>query len=171
MASSVIGDTAELTRTTIVAKATHRVVGQTGAFHFRLHDAPGVSKYFESHAKVSVQGVAKLSVSGPTSSTVSTSVTAAVVPDKYSSWPSTEEQVVQLQGSARVQHSLLVPPSSVPLIFGNEVADLFKPKSLVGYPPVVVGHFTVAGGSAASAVIVVVELTLSLDGVAHHKTW
>jgi len=169
--TSVIGDTTELVGRTITAKATHRVIGTTGNFHFRLSEAPGISKYFDSHAKVTISGPVLLSVSGPVSSTVATTVTLAIVPDKYSDWPVTEDQVVQLQGSTRVQHSLLVPPSSSPLQFGNETAELLKPRTLVDYPPVAVGHYTIAGGNANSAALVVLTVPLTVEGVAHHKTW
>lgn len=168
---NVIGDTAELVRKTITAKATYEVTGVSGNFHFRISEAPGISKYFESHAKVTISGPVSAIVSGPVSSTVATTVVIAVVPDKYRNWPTTEDQVVQLQGSERVQHSLLVPPTSCQIQFGNETAEQLKPKTLVDYPPVAVGHFTIAGGNANSKALVVLSVPLTVEGVAHHKTW
>jgi len=169
--AGIVGDVAELTRNTISAKATHKVTGVSGPFHFKLSDAPGISKYFSSHAKVTITGPITVSLSGPVSSTVATSASVAICPDKYTDWPFTEDQIVQLQGSVRVQHSLLVPPSSVPLLPGNEVAEQLKPKTLVDFPPVVVGYFTVAGGTATSTALIVVTVPLAVEGVAHHKTW
>jgi len=169
--SDVIGDTSELVKKTIVATATHRVTGTSSVFHFELSSASGISKYFESHAKVTISGPVHVSVSGPVSSTVATSASVAVVPGKYRDWPTSEDQIVQLQGSVRVQHSLLVPPTSVPIAFGNETAETLKPKTLVDYPPVVVGHVVIAGGTATSTALVVLTVPLLVEGVAHHKTW
>lgn len=169
--SSVIGDTGELVSKTIVAKATHQVTGVSGNFHFRLSDAPGIRKYFESHAKVTITGPVTALISGPVSSTVASTAAIAICPDKYNSWPSTEDQVVQLQGSDRVQHSLLVPPTSLVIVFGNETAEQLKPRTLVDYPPVVVGHFTIAGGTATSSALIVLTVPLTVEGVAHHRTW
>jgi hypothetical protein len=169
--SSVIGDTAELVRNTITAKATHEVTGSSGSFYFRLSEAPGIAKYFDSHAKVTIEGTPTVYVSGPVSATISTSVAVAVIPDKYKTFPVTESQHVQLQNSVRIQHSILVPPSTQPLRFGNETAEQLKPRTLIDFPPVVVGHYTVAGGSPSSVTIIVVELPLRVEGVAHHKTW
>lgn len=168
---SVIGDTSELVRKTIVAKATHRVTGPSGHFEFLLSSAPGIEKYFESHARVAITGPVLVSVSGPVSAAVSTSVAVAVCPAKYTDWPTTEEEIVELQGSIRVQHSLLVPPSSLPVAFGNETAEQLKPKTLIDYPPHVVGHFTIAGGTATSTALIVLSVPLVVEGVAHHKTW
>jgi len=169
--ATVVGDTAELVRNTITAAATHRVTGSSGTFNFLLSDAPGIAKYFRSHAKVTIKGQVSVLVTGPISSTVATTAAVAVCPAKYSTWPTTEEQVVQLQGSIRVQHSLLVPPVSLPILFGNETAEQLKPKTLVDYPPHVVGHFTIAGGTATSTALIVLTVPLLVEGVAHHKTW
>lgn len=168
---SVIGDTAELVRKTITAKATHRVTGTTGSFHFKISEAPGVSKYFESHAKVTITGAVTVTISGPTSSTIASTASVAIIPDKYTTFPTTEEQVIELQGSTRVQHSLIVGAEQKSLEFGHETAEQLKPKTLVDYAPVVVGHFTIAGGSATSTALVVVSCPLTVEGVAHHKTW
>jgi len=171
MSSGVIGDVAELTKKTITAKATHKVQGVSGSFHFRISDAPGVSKYFQSHARVTISGPVTVLISGPTSAAIASTVVVAICPDKYDNWPSSEEQIIQLQGSERVQHSLLVPPTSIAVQFGNETAEQLKPRTLVDYPPVVVGYYTIAGGTAASAAHVVLSLPLIVEGVAHHKTW
>jgi hypothetical protein len=168
---SAIGDTAELVRKTIEAKATHKVRGVTGSFHFKISEADGISKYFDSHAKVTITGPVTATVSGPVSSTVATSVSIAVIPDKYDDFPSEEEEVIQLQGSVRVQHSLIVGAEKAVVQFGHETAEQLKPKTLVDYPPVVVGHYTVAGGTASSSAIVVISCPLTVEGVAHHKTW
>lgn len=169
--SDVIGDTAELRRNTIQAKASYRIEGQSGAFHFRLSEADGIKKYFASHAKVKIQGTVTALVSGPAQSTIATTVVVAVCPDKYPDWPTQEDQIVQLQGSTRIQHNILVPQTPTPIPFGNEVAEVLKPKTLVDYPPVVVGYYTIAGGSQSSYGYVILNVTLTLEGVAHHKTW
>lgn len=171
MSSNVLGDVSELTKRTITAKATHRVTGVSGAFSFRLSDAAGIRKYFDSHAKVTIVGPVTVLISGPTSAAVASTLVVAVCPDKYTTWPTTEDQIIQLQGSERVQHSLLVPPTSLPVSFGNETAEQLKPHTLIDYPPVIVGYFTIAGGSASSVAHVVVSVPLSVEGVAHHKTW
>lgn len=168
---SAIGDVQELTRKTITAKATHRVTGVSGHFHFPISSAPGIAKYFTSHAKVSITGPVTATVSGPVSSTVATSASLAIIPDKYNTFPSTEDQVIELQGSVRVQHSLIVGAEQRPLEFGHETAEQLKPKTLVDYPPVVVGHFTIAGGTASSTALIVISCPLTVEGVAHHKTW
>jgi len=168
---SVIGDTSELTRNTIVATATHLLVGSSGSFHFPLSEAPGIAKYFESHAKVTISGSVQVLLNCPVSATTSGSAIVAVCPNKYNTWPSTEEQVVQLQGSVRVQHSLLVPPLESVLSFGNETAEQLKPRTLVDYPPVVVGHFTIAGGTASSRSHIALRVPLRVEGVSHHRTW
>lgn len=168
---SVVGDTGELVKKTITAKATHRVTGASGHFHFKLAEAPGISKYFSSHAKVVIAGPITVTLSGPVTSTIATSASIAVIPDKYTDFPQTEDQVISLQGSTRVQHSLLVGAELRPLEFGHETAEQLKPKTLIDYPPVVVGHFTISGGAAASTALVVVSCPLVVEGVAHHKTW
>jgi len=169
--ASVLGDVSELSGNTIVAKATHRVSGTSGSFFFRIAEAPGIAKYFASHQKVTISGPVSVSVSGPVTSTISTSATVAFIPDKYSDFPTTEDQIVELQGSIRVQHSLLVGAETKPIQFGHETTEQLKPSTLVDYPPVVVGHFQVAGGSASSNVLVVVTCPLTVTGVAHHKSW
>jgi len=169
--SDVLGDVSELHKRTIVATATHRVTGSSGSFHFRLSGASGIGKYFDSHASVAITGPVTVHISGPASATVSATADVAVVPDKYDSWPTEQQQVVQLQGSVSVQHSLLVPPSTTAVQFGNETATLLKPRTLVDYPPVVVGWYEIAGGTASSTAIIVVRVPLTVDGVAHHCTW
>jgi len=169
--SGVVGDVRELTRNTITAKATHRVEGVSGAFAFRLASADGVAKYFDSHAKVSISGSVQVIISGPVGSTIASTAVVAAVPDKYRDWPDSEDQVVQLQGSIRIQHSLLVEPVAKPLIFGNETAEQLKPRTLVDYPPVIVGYYNIAGGTAKSHAHIVLEVPLLVEGVAHHKTW
>jgi hypothetical protein len=168
---SVLGDTAELVQKTITAKATHRVTGTSGHFNFSISSASGISKYFTSHAKVTICGPVTASISGPVSATIASSACIAVIPDKYTDYPTTEAQIVELQGSVRVQHSLLVGAESRTVEFGHETAEQLKPKTLVDYPPHVVGHFTVAGGSASSSSLIVITVPLRVEGVAHHKTW
>lgn len=169
--TSLVGDVAELTRKTITAKATHRVTGVSGSFHFKIQDAPSIAKYFASHARVVITGPVTATISGPVSSTVATSASVAVIPDKYTTWPTTEDQVVELQGSIRVQHSLIVGAEVKPLEFGHETTEQLKPDTLTDYTPVVVGHYTIAGGNAASTALIVISCPLTVDGVAHHKTW
>jgi len=171
MSASALGDVSELVRKTITAKATHRVTGASGSFHFAISDAPGISKYFTSHAKVTITGPVTATVSGPVSSTIATTVSIAIIPAKYRTFPTTEEQVIELQGSTRIQHSLVVGAEVKPLEFGHETAEQLKPSTLVDYPPVVVGHYTIAGGSTSSTALVVVACPLTVEGVAHHKTW
>lgn len=169
--ANVIGDTTELVRKTITAKATHTVTGVAGCFNFLISEASGIKKYFESHAKVIISGPVQVLVSGPVSASIATTAAVAIIPDKYTDYPTAESEVVELQGSVRVQHSLLVPPTTLPIQFGNETAEQLKPKTLIDYPPRVVGHFTIAGGSASSKAIVVLSVPLTVEGVAHHKTW
>jgi hypothetical protein len=169
--TDVIGDTSELSSSRIVATATHSLSGSSGSFNFLLSSSPGIRKYFASHARVLITGSVRVSISGEVTSTTSTSATIAACPDKYSDWPSTQEQVLQLQGAVRVQHSLLVVPQEVSLAFGNETTEQLKPSTLVDYAPRIVGHFTVAGGSPSSRCIVSVVVPLTVTGVAHHKTW
>lgn len=169
--SSVVGDIPELSRPTITAKATHSVTGADAVFHFKLSEAPGIKKYFSSHAKVVITGPVLVGVSGPVTASTAIFANVAVVPDKYATWPSKREHVIQLQGSVEVQHSLLVPQQNVPVEFGNETTEQLKPNTLVDYPPVVVGHVTVAGGDKSSVSTIVVTVPLLVEGVAHHRTW
>jgi len=169
--ASVVGDTSELVRKTIHAKATHKLTGASGSFYFKLKEVQGIRQYHDTHAKVVISGPILVSLSGAVSSTIATSANVAVVPDKYSDWPTTEEQVVQLQGSIRVQNSLMVPSQAVPIVFGNETTEYLKPKTLTDYPPVVVGHWTVAGGTAQTVTYIVLTVPLVLEGIAHQKTW
>jgi len=169
--SDLIGDTSELVRNSIVAKATHQVVGVSGHFHFKICDAPGLASYFLSHAKVSITGPVSVYIAGPVTPTTATSAVVAICPDKYSDWPTTEAQIIQLQGSVRVQHSLLVPATHTPIEFGHEITELLKPRTLIDYPPVVVGHFTVSGGTTTSATTIIVEVPITVSGLSHNRTW
>lgn len=169
--SEVVGDVSELHKNSISARAVIRLEGPSGAFHLALSKAQGFNKYFESHAKVSIVGPLKVSVTGPVTSTIAIRAVVAVIPDKYTDFPTEEGQIHQLQGATTVLHSLLVPVSKPVVAFGNETTEQLKPRTLVDYPPVVVGHFTVAGGNATTVSHLVVEATLALSGVAHHKTW
>jgi len=169
--SDVIGDVSELKRNTITATAVYTFVGNSGAFHFRLSTAEGINKYFESHAKVKIVGQVFVRLSTDVSNTVAGSAAVAIVPDKYRDWPTTEEQVIQLQGATRASHTLLVDPTDYPIEFGNETAVVLKPKTLIDYPPVVVGYIKVNGGTVTSRTHVLVKVPLLVEGVAHHKTW
>jgi hypothetical protein len=171
MSGSVVGDTGELVKKTIVAKATHTVTGTSGSFHFSLSAAPGISKYFTSHARVVITGPVSITISGPTSATVASTATVAIIPDKYPDFPTTEAEVIELQGSIRVQHSLIVGAEEKVVSFGHETTEQLKPRTLIDYPPVVVGHYTIAGGTATSTALIVISCPLTVDGVAHHKTW
>lgn len=168
---ATIGDVAELVGKTIVAKATHRVTGSSGHFHFKLSEAPGIAKYFLSHARVAITGPVTVTVSGPVSSVIATSCSIAVIPDKYDSYPTSEEQVIELQGSTRVQHSLIVGAEDKPIQFGHETTEQLKPKTLIDHPPVIVGFYVIAGGTATSTALVVVSCPITVEGVAHHRTW
>lgn len=168
---SLVGDVAELERDTIVATATHPLTGSSGHFHFSLSSAPGIAEYFRSHAKVSIIGPVQASIAGPVSTTAASTATIAVVPDKYDDWPEAERDIVELQGSIRVQHSLLLGSQVVPLPFGNETAEQLKPPTLVDFPPVIVGYYEIAGGKASTSSFVVLRVPLRVSGVAHQKTW
>lgn len=169
--TSLVGDVSELHSRQVVVPATLLVTGSSGQFHFKLAEAPEIAHYYRSHASVQIVGDLLVSLSGPVSSTVATTASVAIVPDKYSTWPETNQQVVGLEGSVRVQHSLLVGIEQKVIRPGREVASSLKPPTLIDFPPVVVGHFQVTGGNNASETLVVVHVTLSVDGVAHRCTW
>jgi hypothetical protein len=171
---SILGDIPELSSIHIVARATHGVTGSSGHFEFLLSSASGISQYFSSHSYVRISGPVTFAISGPLSSSIASSVVVAAIPDKFggsSDVPTTEAQIVQIPGANRAQHSLLVPTAFVPLTFPHEVADLLKPKTLIDFPPRIVGHYTIAGGSTQSKAIIVLSVPLEVKGTAFHKTW
>jgi len=170
-ASDVIGDRSELTQQSIVVPVVHEITGRDVAFHFRIAEDPSIVHYLGSFASVVITGPITFELSAPVTSTVAASAAVAVVPDKYADWPTTRLEVKRLEGAISVKDAILVPAALV--IEGNvrQVSTVLSHRTLLDYPPVIVGHLVVAGGTASSETTLTAHVPLALSGVAHRKTW
>jgi hypothetical protein len=169
--SNVIGDVGELSDRTVIVPVVHEIVGKDASFHFRIKDDPSISHYLSAFASVRITGALQFELSAPVSSTVAASAVIAVVPDKYNSWPTTRLQVQQLEGAINVKDAILVPSSLKIEGRVRQVATSLQPATLIDFPPVIVGHLSVAGGVATTTTILTVHVPIVVDGVAHRKTW
>lgn len=169
--ADVIGDRSELTQQSIVVPVVHEITGSDTAFHFKIADDPSVAHYLGAFASVIITGSITFELSAPATATVAASAAIAVVPDKYTTWPTTRVQVKRLEGSISVKDAILVPAALV--IEGNvrQVSTVLSHKTLLDFPPVVVGHLIVAGGNTNSQTTLTAHVPLALSGVAHRKTW
>jgi len=169
--ADVIGDRSELTLQSITVPVVHEIRGNNVAFHFKIAEDESIVHYLGSFASVVITGPISFELSAPATSTVAASAAVAVVPDKYDTWPSSRIQVKRLEGSISVKDAILVPAALV--IEGNvrQVSTTLSHRTLLDYPPVVVGHLVVAGGSATSETTLTAHIPLALSGVAHRKTW
>lgn len=169
--SEQIGDIAETHKRTVKVNVVHPIDGQDTAWHFKLRDKAAISHYLSAFASVKITGPIEFHLSAPISSTQAAVSSVAVVPDKYDDWPTIDLQVRELEGAITIKDALLVPASLQFQGSVREVADILQPKTLVDFPPVVVGHLRVAGGSASTRTYLTAVVSLTLDGVAHRKTW
>lgn len=169
--ADVIGDRSELVQQSIVVPVVHEISGNNTAFHFRIVDDPSIEHYLGSFASVVITGPITFELSAPVTSTVAASAAVAVVPDKYRTWPTTRLQVKRLEGAISVKDAILVPAALV--IEGNvrQVSTVLSHRTLLDFPPVIVGHLVVAGGTAASETTLTAHVPLALSGVAHRRTW
>lgn len=169
--ADVIGDKSDLTSQSIVVPVVHELLGQNVSFHFKIADDPSIAHYISSFASVVITGPIHFELSAPATSTVAASAAVAIIPDKYSDFPTTRLQVKRLEGAISVKDAILVPAALV--LEGNvrQVSTVLSHRTLLDYPPVVVGHLVVAGGSASSETTLTAHVPLSLSGIAHRKTW
>jgi hypothetical protein len=168
---SLIGDTGELADRTIVVPVVHTVTGNSVSFNLSLTADASISHYMSAFASVKISGPLRFEISAPATSTVAASAIIAVCPDKYDDWPTTRAQVQRLEGAVLVKDAILVPASLVLEGRVREVSSSLKPETLVGHPPRIVGHLSVAGGTAGTVTTITVHVPLLVDGVAHFKTW
>jgi len=110
-------------------------------------------------------------VVGPASATKAVSCHVAVLPAGLSEWPTSPAAILTIGGSAFVQHSLFVAPTSVPIRFASEAAHQLKPTPLFGKPPVIVYHSTITGGQATDTAYICVSGLLEVDGIGFVKSW
>lgn len=169
--SSVVGDVSDLSSKTVVVPVVQSLTGNSVSFNFKVADDPSIRHYLASFASVSIVGPITFEISAPATSTVAASAVVAVCPDKYADWPTTRLQVQRLEGNVHVKDAILVPTSLVVEGRVREVSSSLQPKTLLGYPPVVVGHLVVAGGSATTVTTLTAHISLQVDGIAHFRTW
>lgn len=169
--SDIVGDVKELHSRVITVPATHSSTGHNASGFFKLTENFDLRHYIDSHATVNIVGSIVLEVSGPVSSTIATTATVALYPDKYTTGPTTKAHVSALEGRVQIQHSLLVGSVSAAPKNAREVGESLKVKTLLDYPPVVAYHIDIAGGSAASAWTLTAHVPIVVDGVSHRKTW
>lgn len=169
--SEIVGDKSELSSQTIVVPVVHEITGKDVAFHFKIQDDESIQHYLGSFASVVVTGPITFELSAPATSTVAASAAVAIVPDKYTTWPTTRAQVKRLEGSISVKDAILVPAALTIEGAVRQVSTVLSHKTLLDFPPVVVGHLVVAGGSATSETTLTAHIPLKLSGVAHRKTW
>nr|QYF50216.1 MAG: hypothetical protein 2 [Xinjiang sediment deltaflexi-like virus 2] len=169
--ADIIGDKSELTSQSIVVPVVHEITGKNTSFHFKLQEDESIAHYLASFASVSITGPISFELSAPATSTVAASAAVAVVPDKYTTWPTTRLQVKRLEGAISVKDAILVPAALVIEGKVRQVSTTLSHKTLLDFPPVIVGHLVVAGGSDTSETTLTCHVPLSLSGVAHRKTW
>jgi hypothetical protein len=169
--ADIVGDKSELTSQTITVPVVHEVTGKNTAFHFKLKEDESIQHYLGSFASVKVTGPLTFELSAPASSTVAASAAVAVVPDKYHDFPTTRIQVKRLEGSISVKDAILVPAALVIEGKVRQVSTVLSHSTLLDYPPVIVGHLVVAGGTDTTQTTLTVHVPLALSGVAHRKTW
>jgi len=169
--NDIIGDRSELKQQSIVVPVVHEIVGNNTPFHFKIAEDPSILHYLEAFAFVTITGPITFELSAPITSTVAASAAVAVVPDKYTSWPTLRLHVKRLEGAISVKDAILVPAALV--IEGNvrQVSTVLSHKTLLDFPPVIVGHLVVAGGTAISETTLTAHVPLAVSGVCHRKTW
>jgi hypothetical protein len=169
--ADVIGDKSELTLQSIVVPVVHEILGKDTVFHFKLQEDESIAHYISSFASVVITGPITFELSAPATSTVAASAAVAVIPDKYATFPTTRLQVKRLEGAISVKDAILVPAALTIEGKVRQVSTVLSHKTLLDFPPVVVGHLVVAGGSSASETTLTAHVPLALAGVAHRKTW
>lgn len=169
--NSLIGNLTELHDSNVVVPVNVSITGATGHFHVDLASNATVNHYLENNAVVYISGDLKFELSAPATSTVAGVAIIAVCPNKYTTWPTTRAQILALEGRVQVKDAILVPTNLRTEGAVREVSPHLKPKSLVGYTPVIVGHVTVAGGTATTVSDVTIHVPLYCDGLGHRKTW
>lgn len=169
--SSEIGDLSELKDQHIVVPIVHEITGNSTAFHFRLTDDESILHYLGAFASVKISGPIQFELSAPVTSTIAATASIAVIPDKYTTWPTTKLQVRRLEGAITVKDAILVPSALHVEGRVRQVSLFLSHKTLVDYPPAIVGFLSVAGGNAASETVLTAHVPLILSGVAHRKTW
>jgi hypothetical protein len=171
MSSDVVGDVAELSSQSVVVPVVTELKGSDTHFHFKLVDNDDIKHYLGAFALVKLGGPIQFELSAPVTSTVAATAAVAVIPDKYDTWPTTKAQVRRLEGAITVKDAILVPAALH--VEGNvrQVSTVLSHRTLVDYPPAIVGHLSVAGGSSTSETTLVAHVPLLLSGVAHRKTW
>jgi len=169
--SEIVGDKSELTSQTITVPVVYEIKGKSAVFHFKVKDDPSIEHYLSSFASVTITGPITFELSAPATSTVAASAAIAVVPDKYTDWPTTRLQIKRLEGAINVKDAILVPAALTIEGHVRQVSTVLSHTTLLDYPPVIVGHLVVAGGSDSSETTLTAHIPLALSGVAHRKTW
>lgn len=170
--SELLGDTSDLHTNRIPFSAVITTTGAASSGHVLLSALSGFSHLLPSRAAVKIVSDSLLCrVVGPASATKAVSCHVAVLPGNCSEWPSTPAEILTIGGSAFVQHSLFVAPSSAPLRFAPEVAHQLKPPPVYGQPPCVVYHSTITGGAATDTAYICVSGVIEVDGIGFVKSW
>jgi hypothetical protein len=169
--TALVGDVTELSDQSIVVPVVCDIRGSDTAFHFRIVDDPSIVHYLGAFASVKISGPITFELSAPVTSTVAATAAVAVIPDKYTTWPTTKAQVRRLEGAITVKDAILVPATLQVEGKVRQVSLYLSHRTLVDYPPAVVGHLSVAGGGAQSETTLVAHVPILLSGVAHRKTW
>jgi hypothetical protein len=172
--SDLLGDTAGLRTQTVPFNAVHELSGASGHFAFDLTGAQGLSHLLDSRAIVQIESDSlSCQVIGPASASKAVSAHVAVIPSSSTEadHPTTALQVLTVPGSAFIQHSLYVGAVPASLRFAPEVAHQLKPTPVHGRPPMVVGYFTITGGTAADAAYLKLTGVLSVQGIGYVKPW
>lgn len=169
--ASALGDLGELTDQRVVVPVVREIRGHDTAFHFRIAEDPAIAHYLSAFASVKISGPIQFELSAPITSTVAASAAVAIIPDKYNDWPTTKLQVRRLEGAVTVKDAILVPTSLQVEGRVRQVSLVLSHRTLVDFPPAVVGHLSVAGGTASSETTLTAHVPLVLSGIAHHKTW
>lgn len=169
--ADIIGDKSELSSQTIVVPVVYEIKGKSTAFHFKIQEDESIAHYLGAFANVVIDGAITFELSAPASSTVAANAAVAIVPDKYDDWPTARVQVKRLEGSISVKDAILVPAALVIEGKVRQVSTALSHKTLLDYPPVVVGHLVVAGGTDSTETTLTAHVPLRVSGVAHKKTW
>jgi hypothetical protein len=168
---NLLGDTSELTATTVRFNATVPVTGTSGSTQLALDQLNGLSQFLQGRAYAAVTtGSLSVKVTGSVTQTRSIDVHCCIIPSTLTG-PDTAEGVASVPGSCFAQHS--VTSSGVPaqLHFPDGVANQLKPTPVWGEPPALVVVWEILGGTQTSTATIKVSGVLEVGGIGFVQTW
>jgi hypothetical protein len=175
---NLLGDTSELTATTVKFNIAFEVTGASGHSRHNLEDLAGLRPFLVGRAYASIVGDSlSVKVTGSVTQTRSIDVHACIIPKGHvdstgaASWPQTAHGVASVPGSCFAQHSVTSSGSPVPLGFPDGVTSQLKPLPVWGVAPALVVVHEILGGSATSTATIKISGLLEVGGIGFVQTW